>query len=200
MTSACARALIVAATLLLAVGCGARSGQRSAHDSDGSPVPPRDSGVRDNLLLDTPGPPLDMRRVDSCLPIPASQVQGTYAGKWTGTYRCPGQLSVTVNGELKFTLSPADTPDSFRVRGDMVGTVVSVGVPFATPIEGTMGCTALDAQLPRIAVGSGTEVFLGTGTLRGTFVASPRSFPNGSWRAQQSNSSCTASGTWSAFR
>jgi hypothetical protein len=199
------------ATVLLLVvgllGCGGRS----ALVGPGGQVPqPQDGrvpgdGARDGFRRSDGGPrrdvrpwPLDLYSVDSCLAIPSGMVQGTYSGSWSGTWHCPGQGAQQVSGDLKFTLYPAGSPEAFTVVGKMSGYVVSSGFPFDTDINGTMGCTALSAQLPQILVGMGALKIELVGSIVGTFQTYPQGFPSGTWKAQEKNGSCWASGSWNA--
>lgn len=144
------RGLGVLLNLLLVQGCGARSSAGSWQGSPGggtpaeAGVPVRDAAppVRDGAVT--------LR--DSCLRLPASEVQGRYTGDWKGTWSCPENQPVGVNGDLHFVLVPAGEPDTFDVRGEMRGTVLSGNAFFGT-IEGSMGCTALSAELPEIIIG-----------------------------------------------
>lgn len=144
--------------------------------------------------------PRDAPVGDSCLPIPAKAVQGSYAGKWKGTWSCPaiGQ-NMAVSGSLQFTLTPAGSPESFYVKGSMSG-YVEPGIPFSSTITGTMGCTSLSASLPNIIIGSGGVIAQLKGAMTGVFTALPKQgFPSGSWNAQEKGGSCKAFGVWQAF-
>jgi hypothetical protein len=106
---------------------------------------------------------------------------------------------VSVSGKLFFSLTPAGSPDSFKVQGSMDG-FVDPGVPFGTSIQGSMGCTSLSAQLPEIVVGSGGIIYKLTGSMSGTFQAFPQGFPGGAWKASEENGACFATGSWKADR
>lgn len=190
--------------LLVLAGCGGRSGL--GLPSGVPPVadgisPARDASV-DGPLLRPDAPRWPDQRVApdwwSCLPIPATQVEGYYEGAWKGVWKCPGQPGASLGGTLSFKLY-AGSPDSFAVAGDMSGTV-SPGLPFGTMISGTMGCTALSADLPEIIVGSGAVLTKLTGALVGTFQTSPQGFPSGQWKAAEPGGKCQASGSWTAYR
>jgi len=187
------------------VGCGSRTGL-------GGPVGPayrRDGGARDAAPSDGPRRvdgalpdllvPRDRQGADACLPIAASKVQGNYKGGWKGTWSCPGDTPQSVSGSLSFNLTPAGSPDAFNVKGSMSG-VVDPGVPFSAGITGSMGCTALAGNLPKIVVGSGGLIYELSGTMVGTFQASPQGFAAGSWKAKEVGGSCGASGSWFAYK
>jgi hypothetical protein len=192
-------AALAAVTLLLAA-CGGRSVSLPPWVGDGGPS--YDGASTDGVAADGPGldgrQPLDRRVHDACLPIPASQVKGNYSGSWKGTWKCHSSPAQTVSGTLYFTLSPAGAPESFDVVGAMSGYVQSgIPSPLSSNIKGTMGCTALNASLPYIQVGSGAVMLTLTGTMRGTF--STQGFRNGTWTAKETKSQpCQASGTWQA--
>ena len=175
--------------VLTITACGARSGRQG--DSGYVPPPPRaDGGV---LLTDSAVP------VDSCLPIAASRVQGTYAGTWTGTWSCPGLSQQSVSGSLTFELRPSGAPESFSVAGQFSGVVDGIAppIPIRARLAGNMGCTALTLQLLDLIVD--VVNYRGTGTLKATYVASPRGFPSGSWVAKETTGSgCSGTGTWKA--
>lgn len=204
------RAALVVGGAVLLLGCGGRSGLGTP------PVPALDGGATVDARKDGPprrdGPWLrdapywpDMRRPpdlmakDSCLPIPASQVEGYYDGGWKGSWKCPGQPHTPVSGSLSFKLYAAGGPESFAIAGSMDG-MVSPGIPFGSMIKGTMGCTSLNAQLPDILVGSGALMYKLTGTMVGAFQAVPQGFPSGQWKASEPNGACYASGSWYAKR
>jgi len=193
--------LLLVALVALLPACGGRT------SLVGPPGQRYDGRARD-ASLDGPhrrdGRPLDQRAPrdrqpihDACLPIPASKVQGYYQGSWKGMWTCPGQQGQTVFGDLYFTLTPAGSPDSFNIKGSMTG-YVDPGIPFSTQIIGSMNCTSLVGQLPKIVVGSGGIIYELTGSMTGTFHAYPQSLQNGLWKAQEKGGSCTASGSWYA--
>ena len=191
--------------LVLLAGCGGLSGlslSTGVPGSDGA-SPARDAAAVDGALPRPDAPRWPDQRVvpdrSSCLPIPAWQVEGYYEGSWKGVWKCPGQSGTSVGGTLSFKLYAQTGPDSFGVAGDMSGTV-SPGLPFGTMISGTMGCTALSADLPEIIVGSGAILTKLTGALVGTFQASPQGFPAGQWKAAEPGGKCQASGAWYAYR
>jgi len=208
------RLVLAALCLLPLTACGGRSALGTAGSgADGKPSR-LDGSVRDaprardwRWPFDSRPPrdlrpwPRDLAFKDACLPIPASQVQGSYVGGWKGSWKCPGQPGTTLSGDLSFYLTPAGSPDAFNVKGTMKG-YVDPGFPFSSSITGTMGCTSLQASLPDIVVGSGGIVYKLTGQISGSFQAAPsRRFENGTWTAKQAGgggSSCKASGVWYA--
>ena len=60
--------------------------------------------------------------------------------------------------------------------------------------------TALAGNLPKIVVGSGGLIYELSGTMVGTFQASPQGFAAGSWKAKEVGGSCGASGSWFAYK
>ena len=146
------------------------------------------------LTRDRTRPPDKMPK-DSCLPLPSKSVQGSYQG----TLKCPGVGNSPISGTMQFTLSPASAPEAFTVKGSMSGTVTGF-MPFTSSISGSMGCTFLSAALPDIKVGAGGSGWKGKGALKGVFAVNKgkRIFRAGSWSAKETNSLCTAAGTWAA--
>jgi hypothetical protein len=145
----------------------------------------------------------------SCLPIPATQVRGTYAGSWQGSIRCPEETAVA--GEVSFELVPAGEPDAFAVRGKLSGTVTDPAFPMqliSGEIEGTMGCTTLSAQLSAGVGGTEGPALPLEGRMTATLVAgtgpaggSVHGFEDGSWNvAEPEFGGCPGSGTWRAAR
>lgn len=183
--------LLLLFLILSLAACGERP-VRAPDDRDGS-MPPADHGsMRDRIE------PVDRRLRDACLPIPAKQVSGKYAGTWKGIWRCPGLKGEAVSGTLSFRLSPAGSPESFNVNGAMTGTVQPV-MTFKGSIKGKMGCTALSASMPDITVSSGALIFNLTGAMRGAFstkAGSTHGFRNGTWQASEAKLKCDASGSW----
>jgi hypothetical protein len=139
----------------------------------------------------------DAYPADSCIPIPASEVQGAYAGRWEGLIRCPEPMAL--GGEVRFDLAPTAAPDSFTVEGRMGGRADDPGwITFHGEVAGTMGCAGLSATL-RISVGGDGPPLPLTGEMAGSFTPSPQSFRNGSWTVRDpSEGYCSGSGTWSA--
>lgn len=183
-----------AVTLALAVAAGACGGRAVPGDAAVSPGDADGGGPGDGPRAgDGPPLPRDQLVRDSCLPIPAKQVTGSYSGQWKGVLKCKGMPQTSISGTLGFTLTPAGSPEAFKVKGSMSGTVFG-GLPFAGPISGAMGCTALTAGLPDIKVGSGALIYRLKGTLSGTLGSS--GFRSGSWTAK--GEGCTASGSWRA--
>jgi hypothetical protein len=188
--------------LLLLSACGARTGQLPPWLTDGGSV------KVDAPAVDGPGldgrPPPDRNMHDACLPIPASQVSGSYKGLWKGSWTCPGAGSQGISGTLYFSLTPSGGPESFKVVGAMNGMVSGSVLPFSTNISGSMGCTALSAGLPYIQVGSGGLMIQLSGTITGALSTSATGkpgFSNGSWSAKETGPTpCKASGSWSAFQ
>jgi hypothetical protein len=208
------RLLLLALGAVLVAACGGRSALGTAGSwTDGKPSSKLDGGTRDAPRArdwrwpfdgrpprDIRPQPRDRSVKDTCLPIPASQVTGSYVGGWKGSWKCPGQPWTSLSGDLSFKLTPAGSPDAFNVKGTMKG-YVDPGFPFKSSITGTMGCTSLSAALPDIMVGSGGIMYQLTGQIAGYYQAYPtRRFPNGSWTAKQSasGSKCQASGSWYA--
>lgn len=143
----------------------------------------------------------DLGGSDACLPIPAKDVEGGYVGTWNGTYTCPG-YSYPVSGTLNFTLSPAASKNSFKVKGDMKGTL-DLWYTLKASVSGNMGCSALTATMPDISItfwifGQSYQL---SGSLEGTFNApagGKKGFRDGTWTAKEKNGDCTSSGTWTA--
>jgi hypothetical protein len=146
---------------------------------------------------------------ESCVPIPASQVRGTYVGSWQGSIRCPEETAVA--GEVSFELVPAGEPDAFAVRGKLSGTVTDPAFPMQHihgEIEGTMGCTALSAELSAGVGGTEGPALPLEGRMTATFVADieqtgvkTAGFEQGSWNvAEPEFGACPGSGTWWAAR
>lgn len=141
---------------------------------------------------------------DACLPIPASQVKGKYAGTWSGVYDCPGSGKWNISGTLNLDMSPVAGGKSFQVSGEMSGVADKVYL-IKGPVQGSLGCRALSAKMNRVSV---TIFILGfpvayymTGELQGTYKAdtgAKQGFKDGSWSARELNGSCSASGTWVA--
>lgn len=182
--------LVLILLWLLLPGCG----RRAVVGVPGAEAGATDGAARDRSV------PQDRPVGDACLPIPSKLVQGSYAGTWKGQRRCPGAPSEGVNGKLSFSLSPSGSPDQYKVQGSMSGTVALV-MTFMGTISGSMGCTALKANLPDITVSSGAIIYRLRGTMQGTYAYSPasaRGFPNGIWNAKDTKGPCTASGTWRA--
>lgn len=174
---------------LLLPGCG-----RRAVVGPGAEAGATDGAVVDRSFLQ------DRSMRDACLPIPSKLVQGSYIGLWKGQWRCPGAPTEGVNGKLSFSLSPSGSPEQYKVQGFMSGTVAPA-MAFQGTISGSMGCTALKANLPDIAVSPGGIIYRLRGTMQGTYTYSPaaaRGFPSGIWNAKETKGSCTASGTWVA--
>jgi hypothetical protein len=186
--------------------CGTRTGL--FQKKSGSSV--KDGGKKDGLAYSDGLVALDavddsylivtergVTKVDSCLPVPASAVQGNYQGTWSGTWTC-GSTAQSISGTVKFSLSPM-SGDAYKMQGTMSGTA-SGGIPFSSSITGQMLCTSLSASLPDIIVGSGAIIYKGTGTMAGTYmtVTSPKGFKNGTFSIKESTGKCTASGTWTA--
>lgn len=161
--------------------------------------PDAEAGTPDGAAA-TDNSVVDRRVHDACLPIPSKSVQGSYSGTWKGKWTCPGAPAEGVNGKLSFTLSPATSPEQYKVQGSMSGSVVPV-MTFKGSIAGTMGCTALAANLPDIKVSSGAIIYSLRGTMTGTYKYSPaaaRGFPNGAWTAKEQSGPCSAAGSWQA--
>jgi hypothetical protein len=145
----------------------------------------------------------------SCVPIPATQVQGTYTGSWQGSIRCAEATAVA--GEVSFELVPAGEPDAFAVRGKLSGTVTDPAFPMQYihgEIEGTMGCTELSAELSAGVGGTEGPALPLEGRMTATLVAgtgpaggSMHGFEDGSWNvAEPEFGGCPGSGTWRAAR
>jgi hypothetical protein len=184
--------MLVLPALLALGGCGARMGtgqSKGGSSQDGGatdgPSPRRDRGS-----------PLDMQRPDSCLPIPAIEVRGSYRGEWSGKTNCSSSLT-DLSGTLTFELQPTGS-SSFSVEGKMVGTITggpgSPGIPFSATIKGGMGCTSLAAALAVDVIGTKLN-----GNLSGIFGAKPIGFGDGKWKVDDiAGTGCTATGVWSA--
>lgn len=159
-----------------------------------------EAGTWDQAAADSSAP-RDRNMRDACLPIAAKQVKGSYSGTWKGKWVCPGLSAENVSGKLSFSLSPAGSPEQYKVAGSMSGSVVPV-MTFQGSISGTMGCTALQASLPDIKVSSGAIIYELRGAMQATYrytPASARGFPNGTWTAKEKSGPCSASGTWIAL-
>lgn len=192
------------ATLLACLLLAACDSHRAVVDDDGGVT---DGAVKDGPWMapdktrppDRKRPPDKLPR-DSCLPLPSKSVQGSYGGSWKGVLKCPGLGgNSNISGSMQFTLSPASAPEAFTVKGSMSGTVTGY-MPFTSSISGSMGCTQLLAALPDIKVGAGGVGWKGKGSMKGTFTVQKgtRLFRAGSWSAKETNSLCTAAGTWAA--
>jgi len=193
------RALVCAGAFCALAGCGARSSALDAGDGGRFDVGVRLDAARDHArdrgrdrALPRDGPP-----ADACLNLPAKEVTGTYSGNWKGTWRCGGPFDSPISGTLVFTLSPAGSPDDFKVVGTMKGHVDS-DLSFVSSMKGTMSCTALVTQLPDVVVG---DLLYLEGKTSATYVEStPPGFPKGAWSARETNGVCTGDGSWWAYR
>ncbi len=141
---------------------------------------------------------------DACLPIPAGQVKGAYAGTWRGVYTCPGNQPWEIQGNLSLSMKPAGGDSGYEVTGEMKG-VADKYYHLKGGVVGTLGCRAMQARLDSISV---TVYLLGIpityymrGSLRGIFSPSltgQSGFKLGTWTAEDKGSSCSASGSWTA--
>lgn len=198
--------------VLLLPACGGRSGLFSSSGPGG-----RDGGIDGLSFLDLSGVDRqgswetrrpdrgrpdaarkDQMPRDSCLPIPAKQVEGTYAGTFSGTLTCQG-FGSPISGTVEFTLAASGSTTTFKVQGKMKGNATAL-FTFTSSIAGTMGCTNLTASLPDLQVSTlvPPTTYQGTGTMQGSFNTKPQGFPAGSWQASEKGGTCKGSGSWFA--